>query len=458
MNRHVTGTLKLAVIGVSIGLGFAIGSAVAGASEPDESEAPPAQTQEAPATSEVNDEPSCANHGSDDDTATTTEATPAAATGSPAPAEPSETDSPESDSPGPDDDEPTVAAASDDGPVVGEPAVEDAAADPATGDAEVVGADEPAPDLASIMIVSTFADDVKLKFKQKASSDSGDAISGSQTVGVVGSGDASADASNTLNGDGSGTKATSDSGTATSSNELTSSRPLVGGDMTVNATTISGPVTYQIIVQDDLKITFKQKAGADSGDALAGSQVVGLASGGDGTVIANNGSGGGAELLASSGFASALNSLLFNGPLVGGNLNINAVNVTGPITWSLLFNDIKIKIKQEALSDTGDALAGGQSIGVASGGNANVHATNSALAGVGARTGSGGAAGAITGDSSATNTVGGGAPPAFTGGGITTASDDLPIRAAGTLGLAMIALAVAANLRRRDPRPALRLA
>lgn len=460
MRPQVASLLKIFVVGVVIGLGFAIGSAVAGAREGDSA------SRTSNTSSELGDEAfgdealgppatdateSCAGADHTPTATGTADIDPAPLTGTEAPvAESADTSLPEKEAA---QDETAVEGAAGADPSTAEldPA-EDAADVEPEPTVDTTEVEEPTPiqpaepeaseshevTYESIMFTTVFSDDLKLKFKQDAEAETGDAISASQVIGVSAAGDANADAANAVGGDG---EAAADSGTASASNAMDVNGPLVGGHVTVNATTITGPITYQIIIKDDLKITFKQIAGADSGDALAGSQVVGMAAGGSGIVDASNSGGAASKLLASSGFATALNSLLFSDVLVGGDLIVNAMTVHGAITWSLLVgDDIDVKIKQLALSNTGDALAGGQSIGVNAGGTAQVSASNDVA----------GQARATSGRSSSTNDVSN--PPAPTGGAI-AASTTSPLQTTGLAVFAGAALAVASMIRRRAPLP-----
>jgi len=230
-------------------------------------------------------------------------------------------------------------------------------------------------------------------FLQDAFADSGDAISGSQRIGVTVEGDAAAIRVLAQNASPDATAVTGNS--AAANNADGHAGPVADG----SGTALAGS-------NGDNQIGVDQDATAHTGDAIAGSQVVDVkvtGSVGEVTVLAQNASPGATAI---SGNATATNTAVAaagpsattpDGAALAGQLGDNRVDAT-----------------QSATAISGDALAGAQVIGVQVGGSAgevNVMATNASDG-----------AFAQSGDALATNFVDAAAGPSAVGLGFAASS------------------------------------
>jgi len=194
-------------------------------------------------------------------------------------------------------------------------------------------------------MVSQFGDnDVALD--QDVHAGSGDALAGSQVTGVVGSGDV--------------TVMNSNSAVA----QVALSGPVVAGN--IDALLVGPTAAHASLLGGNASVSqfgsnaaaVAQSVDAESGDAVAGSQVTGVVGNGD-VVVANQN--------------SSLGSLAVSGPVLAGN--VLGANV-GPTALSLgflanasasQFGDNDMLLSQDVSAHSGDAVAGSQITGAVAG-------------------------------------------------------------------------------------------
>lgn len=286
--------------------------------------------------------------------------------------------------------------------------------------------------------------DDELDIEQDVSATAGDAVAGGQTIGAVVSDDLLIDASN----DSEDSRA--NGGDATGENSIGTARAgddasVIGGDATALsnanadltvtdagtvvalgglavggsaiATTLAAGGTIDRDGDDELDLD--QDIDVDTGDAVAGGQTVGGSAGGDADVTLSNRSvddrarsgdadgtntigeaiaGDDASATAGTALAEANASavttvtdsgtvIAIGGSAVGGVADANATALGGRIDRE---GDDDLEIDQDINTDTGNALAGGQTVGLTAGGDLVLDATNDAE---GARSRSGDATG-----------------------------------------------------------------
>lgn len=178
---------------------------------------------------------------------------------------------------------------------------------------------------------------------QNANARSGDAVAGSQVVGVVGGGPTTVLGSNNCIG------CVAASGPAVAVNA-------VAAGAGPSATAVLGSANTQQFGNNTTVVN--QTSDARSGDAVAGSQVTGIVGGFGSTVLNQNSCFG---CLALSGPAIAPNfALVRSGPSAFGLLGFSNASQVG--------NNDAI-LSQRSISRSGDALAGSQTTGLVGGGN-----------------------------------------------------------------------------------------
>jgi len=191
---------------------------------------------------------------------------------------------------------------------------------------------------------------------QSVDAETGDAVSGGQVVGAVGSGDATIMVSN------SALLAAGLSG------------PVLGFNV---GAAVSGPISSGILNAQsqqtgDNKTAVSQSVNSESGDSVAGGQTIGAVMDGDATISAQNSS---IATLALTGAALAFNvPVAFGSPAAFSVLNANASQ----------FGNNDIAVDSTLDTESGDAVSGGQVIGSVTGGDTTVQNTNSAVLALGA--------------------------------------------------------------------------
>jgi len=201
---------------------------------------------------------------------------------------------------------------------------------------------------------SQFGDNTN-SLDQSVDANTGDAVSGAQVVGAVGSGDATIMVSN------SAFLAIGVSGTVAAAN--------LGA-------AVVGPISAGILNAQsqqtgDNKTAVAQSVATSSGDAVSGGQTIGAVMDGDATISAQNSS------IATVALTGA--SLAFNVPVVFGSPS--AFSVLNANASQFGRNDLSVDSRLSSTS--GDAVSGGQVIGAVTGGDTTVQNTNSAILALG---------------------------------------------------------------------------
>ncbi len=223
---------------------------------------------------------------------------------------------------------------------------------------------------------------------QLAEAESGDAVAGGQVFGIVASRDVTVQAQNNADAP----FAFSGDALAVNLGDVFAGPSAVTDDGTATATQFGDNDTF-----------VAQEALAVSGDAVAGSQVLGVVGGRDVVAQLTNTS---TDALAISGFAEAFNdAIVLAGPeAIASGAGTASANQIG---------DNSIDLDQIATAHSGDAVAGGQVVGVAGARDATVQHVNNATAPF-----------ALTLDAFATNLAAGSVGPVANPGTVSQVGDN----------------------------------
>lgn len=183
---------------------------------------------------------------------------------------------------------------------------------------------------------------------QAARANSGDAVAGSQVTGIVGRGDSEVQQQNH-----------SEDAFAFSGDAFATNFAVVELGPSAFASTFLGTASAQAAQEGDNSLRAAQAAESHSGDAIAGSQIVGLVNQEQGHIKVQNQQSSDTDT-ALSGFATAENDLFAAlGPVVTAISNSADADAQGAQT-----GDNVVEIAQTAGAWTGDSLAGAQVTGV----------------------------------------------------------------------------------------------
>lgn len=208
--------------------------------------------------------------------------------------------------------------------------------------------------------------DNETETEQSGSAQSGDAVGG-QVAGVVSSGDASVDATN------SSSDVDIETGDTQGNNNSASFTGLTAGSATgVTAADILNGAAANV-QEGDNETSISQTAEAVSGDGVGGS-VIGVvtSAGGSADVVASNSSD---DVDIETGDAEAFNdAAAFVGLNASGTV-VTAADIASASATNVQEGDNESEAAQDANAASGDGV-GGQVLGVVSAGDASVDATN----------------------------------------------------------------------------------
>jgi hypothetical protein len=214
---------------------------------------------------------------------------------------------------------------------------------------------------------------------QDASTASGDAVSGGQIFGVVGSGgnvDIVADSTSEDAQSESGAASADNIGSVLASNAFNSQFLLDGPDA---ASIELGFGEAGIIHEGDNEAALEQGVSAATGDAVAGGEIVGVVAG-DGSDIALDLTNTSEDDSAETGSADASNGgVAVAADLRGSSLELTPASIEAGVldAGTVHDGDNELDAVQSAAASSGDAVGGGQVMGVVgSGGDASIVASN----------------------------------------------------------------------------------
>lgn len=192
--------------------------------------------------------------------------------------------------------------------------------------------------------------------RQSSSAATGDSLAGSVVTGIVGDDDATATSQNS-----------SEDSVAFSGNAFADNLAIVTAGPAATASSIFGDATSQSAQQGDNGVIADQESGAVSGDALAGSQVVGLVSSETGSLQVQN------QQSSDSDFASSGDAIALNDAFVGAGPVATATSTFGNVeAQASQDGDNDMITSQSATAASGDALAGSGVTGVVGGSDVTI--------------------------------------------------------------------------------------
>lgn len=215
-----------------------------------------------------------------------------------------------------------------------------------------------------VYVTIVYEGDIDIESEQEADAGSGDALAASQVMAAVTGGNADLEGRNTAGGGDGDILART--GPADAQNNIEVTGPFVQGGIDWRDVTINGPVSWSVVFEDDVKLKFKQKGTAATGQALADSQSFAVSADGDADVGAWNlpgDGGGGGQSTARSGDAQVSNTIDIQSSLVVGDFALQGSTLNGALTQSVAYHeDFKIKFKQDFMTVSGLSAAATQYI------------------------------------------------------------------------------------------------